>query len=121
MDKKTKTILLVVGLAVGAWIAYSWWSNRQSGTGGQLGTNLNSIAPELIGGSTGPNSGLTYNAGAINLYYTAPISQAATNTTTTTARNTVTGKTTHWKPTVPSVPHGVNPGGPMFTSGGFRQ
>jgi hypothetical protein len=57
MKNKTVQIGIVVAvLAVGGFLAWRWWQNRQAATpgGGQLGTNLNSIAPELVGGSSGP-------------------------------------------------------------------
>lgn len=76
MSKRTRTILIVIGLAVAAYLAYRWYQNKQSGgtnspTGG-LGTNLNSIAPELVGGATGPSSGLTYNQAPTTVNLTLP-------------------------------------------------
>lgn len=57
-DKMVKTLLMVGVLAVGAWFAWRYYQNYKAGqTGGgvpQLGTNLNSIAPFLVGGSSGP-------------------------------------------------------------------
>lgn len=57
-DKTLKTLILVVVLAGGAYLAWRFYQNYKAGqTGGvpQLGTNLNSIAPELVGGSAGPS------------------------------------------------------------------
>lgn len=63
MNKNTRTVILVGVLAVGAYLLYRWYINRQAATGtgqgavSQLGSNLNSLAPELVGGSSGPSSG----------------------------------------------------------------
>lgn len=63
MDKRTRTVLIIGVLAVGAYFFYRWYKNRQAATGtgqgavSQLGSNLNSLAPELVGGSSGPSSG----------------------------------------------------------------
>lgn len=61
MSKRTKVVLIVAALAAAGYIAYRLWKNRQgSGTGDQdsgLGANLNSVAPELVGGSSGPQVG----------------------------------------------------------------
>jgi hypothetical protein len=60
MDRRTKIILVVGALIVAGYIAWRYYeskkNNESSGTG-QLGSNLNSVAPELIGGSTGPSLG----------------------------------------------------------------
>lgn len=65
MNKKVKIGLIVVVVAVIAFFAWKWWmrrkqeqqqSNLQSPTG-SFGTNLNSVAPELVGGSAGPSVG----------------------------------------------------------------
>lgn len=77
MDKKTKAILILGAVLVGGYLALRWWENRQGGGGGQLGTNLNSVAPALIAGSTGPQSGLNYYAGNTTLYVTEQVTQAA--------------------------------------------
>jgi len=57
-----KMLLLLGAAAVAAYVAYRMWKNYQANGGGpgspfQVGTNLNSIAPELVGGSTGPSVG----------------------------------------------------------------
>ena len=57
-DKAVKTIILAGVLVLGAWFAWRYYQNWKAGQAGggvpQLGTNLNSMAPELVGGSTGP-------------------------------------------------------------------
>jgi hypothetical protein len=88
-------------LAVGAWFAWRYYQNYKAGqTGGgvpQLGSNLNSVAPFLVGGSSGPavspavntpvNITITETGGAtfpdrdsgINVPNTPMIPTAATN------------------------------------------
>jgi hypothetical protein len=99
MDKKQKTTLALVALAVGAYLVYRWYMNRQAnsqGTG-QLGSNLNSIAPALIAGSAGPTSGLTYYAGNTTVYSAAPVSQPSAPTAPNTPVTPVTpGGGTAW-------------------------
>lgn len=56
-DKTVKTLILLAVLAGGGYLAWRWYSNYRAGQAGgvpQLGTNLNSVAPELVGGSSGP-------------------------------------------------------------------
>lgn len=71
-----RTILIIGGLAVVAYFVYRWYVNQQSGSTnsptGSLGTNLNSIAPELVAGSTGPTSGLVYNQAPTTVNLTLP-------------------------------------------------
>ena len=66
MPKNTRMLLIVAGFAVAAYFAYRWYQNRQASQGGSptgsTGTNLNSVAPELIGGSTGPSVGPALSA-----------------------------------------------------------
>jgi hypothetical protein len=54
MTKKTKTTLLLVGLAIGAYLIYRWYENKSStnssGTGTGLGSNLNSTLTSLNAG-----------------------------------------------------------------------
>jgi hypothetical protein len=63
VPKNTKTLLIIAAVAVAAYLGYRWYENKKanaSGTNsptGALGTNLNSVAPELVGGSTGPSVG----------------------------------------------------------------
>lgn len=81
MSKTTRTLLLVAALAAAGFLVWKYMRNRQqqnTGTG-TLGTNLNSVAPELIGGSTGPSLGPAVNL-PINITLTdtgAMTSQAA--------------------------------------------
>jgi hypothetical protein len=97
MDKKAKTTLILAGVAVAAYLAYRWYMNKQanSQSTGQLGSNLNSVAPALIGGSSGPTSGLSYYAGATNVYTAAPVSTSSSPTTPTTP-TTPTGTGRRW-------------------------
>jgi hypothetical protein len=84
VDKRQKTALILVAVAVAAYIGYKWWTNRQSSSG-QLGANLNSVAPALIAGSTGPQSGLNYYAGATNIYVTEQLTQSAAKSSSSTS------------------------------------
>lgn len=64
MSKNTKTLLIVGAVAVAAFIIWRIYSARKAATGaqsptGSFGSNLNSIAPELVAGSSGPSSGPT--------------------------------------------------------------
>lgn len=58
-----RMILLVAAAAVAGYFLIRWYEGRQSAQygntqgGAGLGSNLNSVAPELIGGSTGPSIG----------------------------------------------------------------
>jgi hypothetical protein len=56
VNKNVKIGIGLAVLAIAGYLAWRWWQARQAATpgGGQLGTNLNSIAPELVGGSSGP-------------------------------------------------------------------
>lgn len=57
MNRKTVLTVAIVGaLAVGGYFLWQWWKGYQAQGGGNLGlgTNLNSVAPELVGGSAGP-------------------------------------------------------------------
>lgn len=61
-DKRTMTVVLIAALAVGGYFLWKWYENKKSANSGasptgSTGTNLNSVAPELIGGSTGPSLG----------------------------------------------------------------
>jgi hypothetical protein len=78
MNPRLRTALIIAGIAVAAYLGYRWWSNRQDSSG--LGANLNSVAPELIGGSAGPSSGLTYNAGSTTVNLTEPVSTSTSGT-----------------------------------------
>jgi hypothetical protein len=63
VDKRLKLGLIVAAVAVAGYFAWKWWQNYQASQpgGGQLGTNLNSIAPELVGGSQGPDVQPAFN------------------------------------------------------------
>lgn len=83
ITKGMKTFLIIAALAVAAYFLYEWYVNRQNGTtGGSLGANLNSVAPEMVSGSTGPNSGLTYNQGSTYVYLTETGTNSATSSKT---------------------------------------
>jgi hypothetical protein len=81
MNRRTR-ILLIIGVVVLAYIAYRFWRNGGSVAGGAgvdtsgTGSNLNSVAPELAGGS-GPNSGLNYYPGNTQLDISLPGSNEA--------------------------------------------
>jgi hypothetical protein len=98
-DKSIKTLIIAGVLVVGAWFAWRYYQNYKAGqTGGgvpQLGTNLNSVAPELVGGSTGPAV-----APAVN----TPINITITDNTSKQMPET---------PNVPMLPGGANPGEPL--------
>lgn len=72
MDKRLKTALILAGVAVAVYLGYRWYQNRQSNSQG-LGANLNSAAPELVAGSSGPSSGLNYYAGSTTVDITEPV------------------------------------------------
>jgi hypothetical protein len=62
MPKNTRTLLIIAAVAVAAYLGYRLYEKRKANAGtnsptGALGTNLNSVAPELVGGSTGPSVG----------------------------------------------------------------
>lgn len=83
MNKRTRIILIVILLAVVAYLVYRWWQNRQGQPQGNLipgtGSNLNSVAPELAAGSAGPSSGLNYYPGNTQLDISLPGSNEAEN------------------------------------------
>jgi hypothetical protein len=58
VNKQVRLLLIIGGLAVVAYVGWRWYQSRLAASGtsptGTLGTNLNSIAPELVGGSSGP-------------------------------------------------------------------
>ena len=81
MNKNVRIILIVGAVAIAGYLAYRWWQNRSSGSGGSLGANLNSAAPELVGGSTGPNSGLNYYAGSTPITIDLPNGNQSQNDT----------------------------------------
>lgn len=92
-------MLLIVALAAaGIYLAIRWYENRkaaENGTaqgGAGLGTNLNSVAPELIGGSTGPSIGPALSTPiTINVTSSMPdTSQGANPVGAMVSRNNVT-------------------------------
>lgn len=84
MPKNTRTILIVVVLAVAAYLVYRWYQNKQaaqqaaqqSANNSTLGTNLNSVNPDAFAGSS---SGVTYYQGSTNVEVEEP-KQTATAT-----------------------------------------
>lgn len=61
--KSSHTWIIAGVAAVAVFLAWRWWQQYQAAQpgGGQLGTNLNSIAPELVGGSQGPTAQPAFN------------------------------------------------------------
>lgn len=120
MSKRDKIILGVVALAVAGYFAFRWWKNRQdsgndaeSPTGG-LGTNLNSVAPELVGGSSGPEVGP-----AVSMPLTINLSQPAQPAAPPEDHDDdddMDGRPHHRKNPVQRQRH-LNPGGPMIPPG----
>lgn len=82
MTKGMKTFLIIAVLAVVAYFVYEWYVGQNSTTGGSLGANLNSAAPEMVAGSSGPNSGLTYNQGSTYVYLTESGTNSSTSSNT---------------------------------------
>lgn len=79
LNDRAKTAILLAGVAVVAYLAYRWWRGRSGGSPtDSFGTNLNSAAPALVGGSAGPDSGLSYTAPTVNVTTTQPVGGAAT-------------------------------------------
>lgn len=90
VDPRMRKALIIGGLAVAAYLIYRWYQNKQASQNqGALGTNLNS-SPNLIGGSTGPTSGLQYYAGNTTVYTTNPITQPSNSGGTNTGGTTGT-------------------------------
>jgi hypothetical protein len=79
LDSKQKKIALAVALVIGAYLAYRYLSGKKSGNSSALGTNLNSVPAELIGGSSGPDSGLNYYAGDTTVNVTEDITSSASS------------------------------------------
>lgn len=115
MSKKQKIILGVVVLAVAAYFGYRWWKGRQdqgnaeSPTGG-LGTNLNSVAPELVGGSSGPEVGPAVSM-PLNITLAAPANPAPPPEDNDD--DDMDGRPHHRRNPVQRQRH-LNPGGPMI-------
>ena len=87
MDKKQKTALIAIGCAVGAYLIYKWYVNRQaanaSGSTGntQLGTNLNSV---LTGLSSGPSTELNYYGTSASTTTSTPVTTGGTGSSGST-------------------------------------
>jgi len=98
-DKLMKTLILVAVLAGGAYLAWRFYQNYKTGqlSGGvpQLGTNLNSVAPELVGGSAGPS--------------VAPVVNTPVNVTITQDTRSTMPET----PNTPMIPAGSSDSAPM--------
>lgn len=88
MPKRTRVILIVIVVAIAGYLAYRWYKNRNStglaGNTAGTGSNLNSLAPELVAGSSGPSSGLTYEPGSTTVDLTLPDGTTPAQTTTQT-------------------------------------
>jgi hypothetical protein len=93
LDKKTKTALIVGALAVGAYLIYRWYQNKQNNSTnsptGQLGTNLNST---LTGLSSGPETNVYYS-GSGESFATSPITTTQNPPVTTGSGSSGTGST----------------------------
>lgn len=63
MKKDTKVLIIAAVVVAAGYIAWRLYQNYKANQpgGGQLGTNLNSIAPELVGGSQGPTAQPAFN------------------------------------------------------------
>lgn len=79
--KKVPPPVWYVLAAVIIYLVYRWYKNRQSASttagGLTLGTNLNSVAPDLSAGATGPNSGFDYLGGNTTISISAPVTNPA--------------------------------------------
>lgn len=98
-DKTLKTLILVAVLAGGIYLAWRFYQNYKAGQLGggvpQLGTNLNSVAPELVGGSAGPS--------------VAPVVNTPVNVTITQDTRSTMPET----PNTPMIPAGASSDNPM--------
>lgn len=75
MSKNARMWVIIGAIAVTLYLGYKIYQNytMNSPGGGPLGTNLNSIAPELVGGSQGPVAQPAFNVPVnINVSSTAP-------------------------------------------------
>lgn len=98
MSKRTRVILILIAVAVAAYLVYRWYMNRQAANTGTadttgMGSNLNSVAPELVGGSTGPTSGLTYTPGNTQVDINLPATNTGVTDTTGEGGGTDNGGT----------------------------
>lgn len=72
MNPRLRTALILAGIAVAAYVGYRWWQNRNASSSQGLGSNLGSVG-YLVGGSTGPSSGLNYYAASPNITLNEPV------------------------------------------------
>lgn len=99
MDKRAKTVIILAVVAVAGYMVYRYYKNKQAGGAdnsptGSLGTNLNSVAPELVGGSAGPAVGPAVSM-PLNITLTEQVAPPPENTGAHpggTAQKPVTGK-----------------------------
>jgi hypothetical protein len=111
MPKNTRSLLLLGALAVAAYLAYRWYESKKAAAAGgsptgALGTNLNSVAPELIGGSSGPSVGPALSA-PVNI----------TLSETVTPDQVTSSSTGIGNPGSPLTPGGaLTPGTPMTSA-----
>lgn len=124
ISKQQRVILIVAVLAVGAYLAYRWYENREASqstststsngsTGSALGTNLDSA--DLSGAVTGADSGLNYSAGTYDIMVSQPTTSTSSGTGTSTSTSTTTGTGTTTAPApvmvkVPPLSKGENAG-----------
>lgn len=100
MNKRTAiTLAVVAGVVVVGYVIYRWWQSRAAAAGGSptgtFGTNLNSVAPELVGGSSGPSVGPALSA---------PVNITLNETSPAAAQQPLAQQGTN-------VPSGLEPGG----------
>ncbi|MGH9207787.1 MAG: hypothetical protein ACRD1G_14735 [Acidimicrobiales bacterium] len=84
MSKNTRTLLIAAAFLVAAYLAYRWYAGKKAADAGSsitpgIGSNLNSVAPDLIGGAAasgtyaGPAASIPVS---ITLNETSPPEQA---------------------------------------------
>jgi hypothetical protein len=113
---KTKKTLIIVGvvavLAVVAYFVWQWYEGNQASnsnsTGTDVGTNLNSPAPVLEGGSSsGDNSAPAYSTGQETVNVTLPNGDESVTGSSSTGTTSTTGTTGLTTSTNPSNPGSV--------------
>jgi len=107
VSKRTRVILIVGVLAVVAYFAWQWYQNRQASTpAASDGTNLNSAAPVLEGGSSsGDNSAPSYSTGQETINVQLPDGSPSLTGSSSSGTTAVTGTT--------GIHSGFNPGRPI--------